>query len=112
MLYTNRNYPHPVLGISDDYKSSAITVKLNIEAKFDFFEIRPIFSLKNDDIQVLLDIDNAKYITQVYCRGTMYRDVITSRKSINEPIIISSKKLNGDASSPFISCLLDLPTNE
>jgi len=95
MLYTNRNYPHPVLGIQDDYKNSVISVKLNIEAKFEFFEIRPIFYLKNDNIQNLIDIESAKYITQVYCRGTMYRDVIASPKTINDPILISSKKLNG-----------------
>lgn len=101
MLYTNRNYPHPVLGILDDYKSSIISVKMNIEAKMDFFEVRPIFYLQNVEIQDLLDLKKVQYITQIYCRGTMYREVIKSHKSINEPILISSKKLNGEVVLDF-----------
>lgn len=101
MLFTNRNYPHPVLGISDDYKNSIISMKLNIEAKMNFFEIRPIFFLQNNEIQNLIDSNKARYITQIYCRGTMYREVFSSNKSITESITISSKKLNGEVVLDF-----------
>lgn len=101
MLFNNRDYPHPVLGIAEDYKNSVISVSLNISTKLDSFEIRPIFYLKNIEIQHLLDNQQAEFITQIYCRGTMYRDIIKSGKNINDPILIPSTKLNGEVELDF-----------
>jgi hypothetical protein len=101
MLYNNRNYPHPVLGISDDYSTGKISVELNVSTNKDFIEITPVFVVVNDEIKELIKENKAKYISHVYCRGTLYREVFAVEKPLSEPILIPSFKLSGEVEIDF-----------
>lgn len=104
MLYNNRNYPHPVLGIEGDYLNSKLQVELKVSSKIDFIEITPVFILENNDINNLIKQGLATYLSHVYCRGTLYREVFTTPKSLSDPILIPSTKLNGEVEIDFFIC--------
>lgn len=75
MTPTNKSYPYPVLGNGDDYTcefnqnvigsfattSDEIIIELNLEAP-------------NDDIAKLIESGDAKYICEIYCNKTFYRE--------------------------------------
>lgn len=104
MLYNNRNYPHPVLGVADDYLNSQLQVDLKISSRLDYIEITPIFILENKDISRLIQENQATYVSHVYCRGTLYREVFKTAKSLADPILIPSVKLNGEVEIDFFVC--------
>jgi len=104
MIFNNRNYPHPILGLNDDFVSSSISVELNISSNKEVFEIRPIFLLENQDIRILVDETKAFYVSHVYCRGTMFREVFKTTNNLSEPIKIISSRLNGEVEVDFFIC--------
>ncbi len=104
MIYNNRNYPHPILGVNDDFITSSISVELSISSDKEIIEIRPLFILENQDIRNLIDLTKASYVSHVYCRGTMFREIFKGNKSLSEPIKIASSKLNGEVEVDFFIC--------
>ncbi len=104
MIYNNRNYPHPILGLNDDFIASSITVELSISSNKEIIEIRPLFGLDNQDIRNLIDETKASYVSHVYCRGTMFREIFKTKNNLSEPIKINSSKLNGEVEIDFFIC--------
>jgi len=103
MLYNNRLYPHPVLGIGDDV-SGSIEVELRVSSSGKEIEISPAFKIVNDALQSMLEKKLAMFVSHLYCRGTMYRDVFKSEKNIYDAIKINSHKLNGEVEIDFFIC--------
>ncbi len=103
MLYNNRLYPHPVLGIGDDVTGS-IEVELRVSSSGKEIEIIPLFKIVNDALQNLIEKKQAMFVSHLYCRGTMYRDVFKSEKNIDDEIKIVSHKLNGEVEIDFFIC--------
>jgi hypothetical protein len=104
MLYNNRIYPHPVLGINDDFTDSTISVDLSVSSDRNTIEMRPMFILDNQDIRKLIDQKHFYFVSHVYCRGTMFRETFKSSNNLSEPIKIPSHKLNGDVEIDFFIC--------
>jgi len=104
MIYNNRNYPHPVLGIGDDFIDSNINVDLKISSDGLRIEITPIFILNNKELNDIILKGIATYISHIYCRGTLYREVFRTQRSLSEPIIIQAEKLNGEVEIDFFIC--------
>jgi hypothetical protein len=104
MIYNNRNYPHPILGVNDDFITSSISVELSISSDKEIIEIRPLFILANQDLRGFIDQTKASYVSHVYCRGTMFREIFKTNQSLSEPIRIASSKLNGEVEIDFFIC--------
>lgn len=104
MIYNNRNYPHPVLGIGDDFLNANINVELKISSNGQQIEISPIFILNNKELNDILSQESATFISHIYCRGTLYREVFKTQKSLSEPIIVKADKLNGEVELDFFVC--------
>lgn len=106
MIYNNRNYPHPVLGIGDDFAKGNINVDLKISSNGSQIEITPIFILENTALSSAILNTKATYISHIYCRGSLYREIFKSQKSLSEPIIIPAEKLNGEVEMDFFICAI------
>jgi hypothetical protein len=104
MIYNNRNYPHPVLGVGTDFVKDNIGVELNVSSTGSNIEISPVFVLDNKELMDLITNNTACYISHVYCRGTLYREVFKSQTSLSEKISISAEKLNGEVEVDFFIC--------
>jgi len=104
MIYNNRNYPHPVLGIGDDFINGNLNVDLKVSSNGVQIEIIPIFVLSNADLNEFIATGTATYISHIYCRGTLYREVFKTQKSLSEPIMIPAQKLNGEVEIDFFIC--------
>ncbi len=104
MIYNNRNYPHPVLGVGTDFAKDKISVELKVSSTGTDIEISPVFILDNKELADIIMDNSACYISHVYCRGTLYREVFKSQKSLSEQIVISADKLNGEVEVDFFIC--------
>lgn len=104
MIYNNRNYPHPVLGIGSDFSDGNIKVELKVSSSGSHIEISPVFWLENQKLSNLISTNAACYVSHVYCRGTLYREVFLSSKSLSEQILIPSDQLNGEVEIDFFIC--------
>jgi hypothetical protein len=104
MIYNNRNYPHPVLGIGDDFVKGDITVDLKIASTEKNISITPAFILNNKELMNMIDEKSACYISHIYCRGTLYRKAFRSSKTLSDPILIPAEKLNGEVEADFFIC--------
>jgi hypothetical protein len=103
MRYNNRLFPHPVLGIEDDVLGE-FTAELTYKSDKDFITLSPTFKLVEDSLQQLIESDKAYFLTQVYCRGTMFREIFKSKSSLPDPIIIPSIKLKHEVEVHFFIC--------
>lgn len=104
MKFNNRNFPHPVLGIEDDFSAGEMAVELKVSTRKEYIEITPIFRLNSEYLQSLISNEHAVYVAHVYCRGTVYREVFTSKNSLAEPIRIPANFLNGSVDIDFFVC--------
>ncbi len=104
MIYNNRNYPHPVLGVGDDFINSSIQVDLKVSSSGKLIEITPIFILDNKELAILILESSVCYISHIYCRGTLYREIFRTHKSLSESIHIPAEKLNGEVEIDFFIC--------
>jgi hypothetical protein len=102
MVYNNREYPHPVLGIEDSVLGS-FKVHLSVKTGNDII-IEPVYELVNDDLNTLLVENKVEFVTQVYCRSTMYRTNYRTTKSISDKIIIPANELRNEVELDFFIC--------
>ncbi|MDC7993539.1 hypothetical protein [Altibacter sp. HG106] len=103
MVYNNREYPHPVLGIENAIKGK-FNVHLSVKAGKDTIKIEPVFDLENMDIISMIQNGQALFATQVYCRSTMYRSLFKSESSVQQKIIIPTKELRNEVQLDFFVC--------
>lgn len=101
MQFNNRNYPHPILGISDDYQGVHISIQFNVKSNLDTTSLSPIFKIDDPAIAELVKRNLAVYVTHVYCRGTLFREVFKDSHPLAGPIEIPSNKLNGEVEVDF-----------
>lgn len=106
MRYNNRHFPHPVLGIEDDIMGE-FSAELTFKSDKENITLIPTFRLNEQSIQNLIDNDKAYFLIQVYCSGTMYRQVFKSKSSLPEPLKISSLKLRGEVEVHFFVCAVN-----
>lgn len=104
MLFNNRYFPHPVLGLNDDFKEGNFEVELKVKSNGEEIQVTPSFKLVNDDLNTLLKNTSALFVSHLYCRGTMYREVFKSDKSLPATITIPAIKLNGEVEIDFFLC--------
>jgi hypothetical protein len=103
MVYNNREYPHPVLGIEDAIEGK-FNVHLSVKAGKDTIRIEPVFDLENDDINSMIQNKQAQFATQIYCRSTMYRSIFKSESSIQQKIVIPTSDLRNEVQLDFFVC--------
>ena len=103
MVYNNRDYPHPVLGLNNSVDGE-FNVHLSIKAGKDSIRIEPIFDLDNDYIGKLIVDQKAEFVFQVYCRSTMYREIFKSSNAISEPTVIPTVRLRDEVEIHFFVC--------
>lgn len=103
MLYNNREYPHPVLGVGDAVNGEFKT-HLNVKAGKQTIKIEPVFELDNKDLNSLIEEGKAVFVTQIYCRATMFREMIKSDTSVAKPIVIPTPKLREQVEVDFFVC--------
>ena len=110
MNYNNRAYPHPVLGI-DNSISDSFEVNLNVSADKGVIGINLEYSLSNIDLTKLIESHQATYCIQIYCKGTLYREVFRSNKPLPKKIEIPSTRLHEQVEADFFICACDEITN-
>lgn len=103
MKYNNRYYPHPVLGIRDDVNGE-FSCQLSIEAEKEETIFTPVLKLINVDIQDLINSRKATFCIQIYCRGTLFREVIKIMDPVSFKIKIPTTKINGETEVDFFIC--------
>ncbi|MGR3303101.1 MAG: hypothetical protein ACUZ8I_11430 [Candidatus Scalindua sp.] len=103
MIYNNRHYPHPVLGIEDDINGNA-QVKLKVSSDSENIILENSFILENDDLERLITEKKASYSLHLSCTATFYRANFISFKSLGEPIRIRSSDLNGEVEINYFVC--------
>lgn len=103
MFYNNRQYPHPVLGVGDDV-SGSIEVELRVSSTGKEIEISPSYKIENGRLLDMIEKEQALFVSHLYCRGTMYREVFKSNRSISDPIRIASSRLKGEVEIDFFIC--------
>lgn len=103
MKYNNRLYPYPVLGISDDIKGQ-FQVDLKYSSDGKVIKVNPTFRLSNTSLEEMIKDKRALFVTHLYCRGTMFRDVFVSTDNIPDAITIAAPKLNGEVEVDFFIC--------
>jgi len=105
MRYNNRLFPHPVLGIEDDVIGE-FSAELTFKSDKENISLTPTFRLNEPALQDLIDKEKAFFLIQVYCSGTMYRQVFKTKSSLPAPFKIPSFKLRGDVEVHFFICSL------
>jgi len=103
MNYNNRAYPHPVLGIANNFND---TFEVNLKVSTDKGKIRISieYSLSNKDLYKFIKSRQAIFCVQIYCKGTLYREVFKSYKSLPEIIEIPSTRLHEQVDTDFFIC--------
>lgn len=103
MRYNNRLFPHPVLGIEDDVIGEFF-VDITYKSDKDFIILSPTFKLVEASLANLIQSGKAYFLTQIYCRATMFREVFKTKSVIPESINIPSLKLKGNVELHFFIC--------
>lgn len=103
MIYNNRHYPHPVLGIGDDINGK-VQVKLKVSSDSEYIVLENTFSVDNKDLHKLIKENKACYSIHLTCAGTFFRTNYTSNKELFEPIKIKSSELNGEVELNYFIC--------
>lgn len=103
MVYNNRDYPHPVLGVNDSVEGQ-FNVRLSIKPGKDTIRIEPIYNIDNIDIKELVEDQKAEFICQVYCNSTMYREIFKFSNAISKPIAIPTIRLRDEVELHFFVC--------
>jgi hypothetical protein len=106
MNYSNRTYPHPVLGINDSIEDT-FEVNLNVSADKGFIGINLEYNLSNKDLTKLIETRQAAFCMQLYCKGTLYREVFRSHKPLPQKIEIPSSRLHEQVDADFFICACD-----
>lgn len=106
MLYNNREYPHPVLGVGDAVEGQFIT-HLSIKAGKKAIIIEPVFHLTNHDLNTLITENLAVFAIQIYCRATMFRQLFKSNDAIPKHISIPTPELRESVELDFFICAND-----
>lgn len=106
MKFNNRHFPHPVLGIEDDVLGE-FGAEITYKSDKDFIILTPTFKIAEDYILKLITEGKAFFVLQVYCRGTMFREVFNTKSTLPDPIKISSVKLAGEVEVHFFICALE-----
>lgn len=98
-----RLYPHPVLWeANDDYTTSSFSCSFVQTRDIKKFIIEAEFSLKNDELQALIDNGQAEFIVHIESPASSYRLVEKTSHS-NKVIKLSDDNLLGKVSlCPFI----------
>ncbi|MEP4532212.1 MAG: hypothetical protein ABJ004_03945 [Cyclobacteriaceae bacterium] len=103
MIYNNRHYPHPVLGIEDDIQGD-VQVKLKVSSNSEFILLENIFSIDNPDLHELIKANQACYSTHITCPGTFFRNNYIAYKELPSPIKIKASDLNGEVELDYLIC--------
>ena len=103
MKYNNRAYPHPVLGI-DNNINDTFDINLKVSTDSGKICINVTYNLSNSELNKIIKARQAFFCTQLYCKGTLYRETFESFKSIHETIEIESIRLHDLVEMDFFIC--------
>lgn len=104
MKYNNRAYPHPVLGIDNNIINDTFDINFKVSTDSGKICINVTYNLSNTELNKLIKAKNASFCTQLYCKGTLFREVFKSYKSLHETIEIQSTKLHDLVEVDFFIC--------
>jgi hypothetical protein len=110
MNYNNRTYPHPVLGIENNINDS-FEINFNVSTDKGLISINIEYKLSNKDLTKLIESRLATYCIQLYCKGTLYREVFRSHKPLPQKIDIPSTRLHDHVEADFFICACDKIVN-
>lgn len=105
MNYNGRLYPHPVLGVDDNYKDT-YRIDLNVSSDSRKIKLDLTYILENDELLNLIFKGSAEFCAQLYCRSTMFRQSFMCRKQ-KHIIEIESYKLRDSVEVDFFICASD-----
>ncbi|MEQ9426598.1 MAG: hypothetical protein RJQ09_19400 [Cyclobacteriaceae bacterium] len=103
MIYNNRHYPHPVLGIGDDINGKG-QVSLKVSSDSEYIVLENTFLLENEDLSKLIEQKKASFSMHLECRGTFYRANYTSYKPLCDEIKLKASDLNGEVELNYLVC--------
>lgn len=103
MKYNNRLFPHPVLGIEDDVLGE-FGAEMTYRSDKDYITLSVNFKLVEETLLDLIKKSKASFLIQIYCRGTMYREVFKTTSTISDQLQIQSVKLSGEVEVHFFIC--------
>lgn len=106
MNYNNRSYPHPVMGINESMQDS-FEVNLNVSADKGLIGLSLQYKLLNKELEKLIYDRKATYCVQIYCKGTLYREVFSSHKPLPTKIEIPSTRVHDQVEADFFICACD-----
>jgi len=110
MNYNNRTYPHPVLGIDNNYQDS-FEANLKVSADVGKISISIAYNMLNNGLNKLIKDRKASFCAQIYCKGTLFREVYKSFKALPDKIELESYKLHELVEVDFFVCACEDITN-
>lgn len=79
MNISERVFPYPVLsGDKNDYKYSVFNASLDYKKELNHVKITSVFDLRNNEIQMLLDMNQVEYVLHLECSITAFRTTVKS----------------------------------
>lgn len=111
MKFNDVSFPHPVLGVGESINSKfGLDPKPKIEKNDVGYSVIVHCFHDNEDLDNLITNKQAKYLCEVSCSNTIYREIFTSD---NEKIIIKIPRKNVKGKVTF-TCMLvaTLPFND
>ncbi len=97
MNFNNISFPHPVLGIANDFSSEVKMIDANditIIPSNHSYRIKVEYSLDDDEVKQIIRQGKAEFICEATCSNTLYREVVLSEKS-NVEFEIPRKRVKG-----------------
>lgn len=87
-------YPWPVINDGDSIMVESYTANLSVDADSDVFSLRITHKLNSQTIKSFIKNGKAKYVTEISCVATNYREAELS-ETADQEIIIASQMLRG-----------------
>lgn len=103
MLYNNRDYPHPVIGVGEDI-AGRFNVRLSVRAGTKEVRLEPVFDLENESLNNLIETGKAQFAMHIYCKSTMFREVRRFPKAVAEAIVLPTSTLRDKVEVDFFIC--------
>lgn len=110
MNYNSRTYPHPVLGVDDDFindiNKDTFKPTLVISSDFRKIKLEVTYQLNNVELLKLINNEKAEFCMQLYCRSTMFRQALSTKKQ-TDIFDLKATLLRDEVEVDFFICALE-----
>lgn len=103
MKFSGYSFPHPVLGLGDDFIGVKPTVNLSYDDKTDKenYVLTIQYSLINEELNHLIKDSKLSFACEITCSATLYRKLYTTNHEIQE-IRIAKNELRNQVNLLFL----------